>query len=312
MADKLEKIVRLEENIIAMEKEILKYQEMFEADGVITKEEQGQLDAMFSTINAVVKELFRRKAALPPEITRSVFMAGTYEKKNYAPPTKLGLFDVSLNPKNGRLEILSKLNFNFIDGAAADFAGKKGESNAWSDKEKKEWRRAYIALIEGRWGGKYHFIHPDMNNVTVYVDVEIEHADAGWHYDLQVKKIPKGDFEQSAVSIHDADPSTDEMVATLDSNDLKFVTKDASVKDKQKGAVHEYGHMIGLDDEYVDSDPGTIWHETLVRDALGTVLVEGNFKDVMSVGNQIEKQHYVTFLQALKDVTGLKKWQFKK
>lgn len=313
MSDKLDKINKLEENIIAMEKELEKYQELFlEDDGIVDSEEQSRLDTMFATINDTVAELFKRKAALPPEITRAVFNAGKYEKKNYAPPTRLGLFDVSLNPKNGRLEVLSKLKFNFIDGELADFYGKKGESHTWSKNEKKKWQGEYVALIEGRWGGKYHFIHPDMKDVHVYVDVEIEAVDAGWHYDLQIKKVPKGVLEISSVSIHDEDPSTDEMTSTLDSNDLTFVTKDESVKDKQKGAIHEYGHMIGLDDEYEDSDPGTIWHETLVRDALGTVLVEGNYKDVMSVGNHIEKQHYVTFLQALKDITNLKKWQFKK
>jgi hypothetical protein len=34
-------------------------------------------------------------------------------------------------------------------------------------------------------------------------------------------------------------------------------------------------------------------------------------KYIMSVGNTIEKQHYVTFLEALQTVTSDKKWKFK-
>ena len=68
MSDQLDKINKLEENIIAMEKELEKYQQLFlEDDGVVDSEEQSRLDTMFATINDVVAELFKRKAALPPD-----------------------------------------------------------------------------------------------------------------------------------------------------------------------------------------------------------------------------------------------------
>ena len=310
MSDQIDKINKIEGVIITMEKELEKCQALFlEDDQKISTEEQGQLDLMFLNLNKVVADLFQRKAALPPEIDIAKFNAGTYEKDNYAPTTG-GLFDVSLNPSNGRLEILSKMKFDFIDGTAAKFVGHVGESHIWTAAEKKKWQASFIALIEGRWGGKYHFVHPDMPTVTVYVDVEVEHADAGWHYEANVTKIPKGKMEISSVQ-NFVDPSKTvpgRLKAKLDSEDLAWADK--GVTDKQKGGVHEYGHMVGLDDEYpVD---GAIAHATMVRDALGTVLLEGKFNDIMSSGNQIKKQHYVTFLQALKDVTNLKKWQFKK
>lgn len=307
MSDQLDKINKIEADIIAMEKELERYHGFFlEDDGEISDAEQSSLDTMFATIKDAVEELFRRKAALPPEITRAVFMAGTYKKANYAPTTGRGLFDVSLNPSNGRLEVLTKVKFDFIDGTAADFVGHDGENHVWTSAEKKKWKASYIALIEGRWGGKYHFVHPDMNAVTVYVDVEVEEATSGWHYEANITKIPKGEWASSSVGRNNRVPES--LQTTFDSEDLAW--SDKGVKDKQKGAVHEYGHMIGLDDEYpVD---GAIAHATMVRDALGTVLVEGKFNDVMSSGNHIEKQHYITFLQALKDITNLRKWQFKK
>lgn len=320
MSNKLDKIEKLEGTIITMEKELMKYKEAFMEDGVIAVEEQEELDKMFEKITTVVEKLFQVKADLPPEIDNNTFSSGTYNETNYSPPTGLGLFDVNLNPRNGRLEILVKVNFDFEDGDPIKFVGQGANAHKWSSSEKDEWKTSYIALIEGRWGGKYHFVHPDLNHVTVYVDVEVEEATSGWHYDLKINKIPDGSFEQSSIShwgsTDDAGnftalTSTDTHTADLDSEDLDWAHKGTAVEESQKGAVHEFGHMVGLGDEYADGKPG-ILHAAMVRDALGTVLAEGNFDDVMSVGNHIEKQHYVTFLAALKEVTGLRKWQFKK
>lgn len=314
MSEALEKINKLEENIIAMEQELLDIeQDYLDNDGVIDAEERQHLDEMFAVINDAVEELFQRKAALPPEITLTAFRAGTYEQDNYNPPTGRGLFDASLNPNNGRLEILSKIKFDFIDGTAADFAGHAGESPAWTDAEKTTWKNSFIALIEGRWGGKYHFVHPDLPGEQVYVDVEVEEANSGWHYEANITKIPKGETAGSSVQ-RKAVRNPEELEATLDSEDLVWRerTDDEGNKQNQKGAVHEYGHMIGLDDEYMLGSDGQIAHDAMVRSALGTVLVAERSTDMMSIGNTIEKQHYITFLQVLKDITNLSKWTFKK
>ncbi|MGH1339363.1 MAG: hypothetical protein ACRBFS_24805 [Aureispira sp.] len=309
MPDPIEKINKLEENIIAMEQELLNIEaDYLNNDGEIDNEEREHLDDMFAVINDAVAELFQRKAALPPEITLAAFQAGTYEQDNYTPSTGLGLFDVSLDPVTGRLEVMTKLKFDFIDGTAAKFVGHAGENHIWTDKEKTTWKNSFIALLEGRWGGKFHFVHPDMPDQNFYVDVEIEEANSGWHFEANVTKIPKGEWKGSAVGYSHGTNQPDTLQATLDSGDLEWADK--GVEEKQKGAVHEYGHMIGLDDEYTVD--GAIAHAAMVRSALGTVLIEETSNDIMSSGNTIEKQHYITFLQALKDITKLKKWQFKK
>lgn len=308
MPDPIEKINNLEQNIRAMEQELLDIKEDYLTnDGEIDSEEQAHLDEMFGVIKDAVEELFQRKAALPPEITKDVYLAGTYEQDNYTPSTSLGLFDVSLDPSTGRLEVMTKIKFDFVDGTAAEFVGHTGQSHIWSDAEKTTWKNSFIALLEGRWGGKFHFVHPDMPNVQVYVDVEIEEANAGWHYEANITKIPKGEWKGSAVQYSTGTNQPDTLEATLDSGDLEWADKGAG--EKQKGAVHEYGHMIGLDDEYAVD--GAIAHAAMVRSALGTVLIEQTSNDIMSGGNTIEKHHYITFLQALKDITNLNKWQFK-
>ncbi len=92
----------------------------------------------------------------------------------------------------------------------------------------------------------------------------------------------------------------------LDSEDLSPISKGGS--EGQYGADHEFGHMVGLDDEY---GTGTdILHRTLVKDALGREISKGNSDDVMSCANRVGAQHYVTFLEALKKATGLDAWVF--
>jgi len=62
------------------------------------------------------------------------------------------------------------------------------------------------------------------------------------HWEVTVKKIPRGGWSGSWVR----DGSVNEVL--LDSEDLTLVKKNAG--QRQRGAVHEFGHMLGLDDEY--------------------------------------------------------------
>lgn len=244
------------------------------------------------------------------------FRSQEYSQTNYIPATGKGFFDVHLNPINGRLEIKLNVGFNFKDGPVAAFANIKGVSEKWSKAEQDSWKKKYIALIEGRWGGKYHFSNPDLPGVTVYVDVEIEEAASDWHYQLNVTKAAPGKMPTSSVTHYvqggKAIKKLNKHYATLDSNDLEWkdLTDKAGVTEKQKGAVHEFGHMIGLGDEYKDSKAG-ISHAAMVQSALGKKITEGDSDDIMSCGNSINKQHYVTFLDALNKVTAMNNWKFK-
>jgi hypothetical protein len=266
---------------------------------------------VFSNNNAQVAQM------KTPDEKLKEFQSKKYSKKNYSPSTNRGLFDVSLNPKTGRLEIKVNVAFNFKDGSAAAFKKVKGDTEKWKESEKKKWKQRYISLIEGRWGGQYHFSNPDLKGVTVYVDVEIEEVTKDSHYKLNVTKAAPGKNLQSSVTHKvkggKALKNVNKHYATLDSNDLEWkdLTSLKGVTEKQKGAIHEFGHMIGLGDEYKTKTPG-ITHSALVKSALGKTIKEGNSDDIMSCGNSINKQHYVTFLDALNAVTGMTNWKFKK
>ncbi|MGD9573089.1 MAG: OmpA family protein [Thermoleophilia bacterium] len=83
--------------------------------------------------------------------------------------------------------------------------------------------------------------------------------------------------------------------------------------------VHEFGHMLGLDDEYPTADPATPGGPATERpvgtptghSALAERLIPGqqpilahHDESIMSNGDQVRPYHYVTFLEALGTITG--------
>jgi hypothetical protein len=85
---------------------------------------------------------------------------------------------------------------------------------------------------------------------------------------------------------------------------------------QQTVAAHEAGHMFGLQDEYTAPFSGTGGALGTPRDpGLGAAqglpgAVAENTDSIMSVGNAVKPQHYATFLEALKHVTGMTEWAF--
>ena len=87
----------------------------------------------------------------------------------------------------------------------------------------------------------------------------------------------------------------------------------------QRTALHEFGHMIGLDDEYPTADPATPGGAATARPVgarpdhsrLAERLIPGqqpirahHDESIMSNGEQVRPHHYVTFLEALGKMTG--------
>jgi len=80
-------------------------------------------------------------------------------------------------------------------------------------------------------------------------------------------------------------------------------------------AGHEFGHIFGLGDEYATSfsKPGQAASHDKAAGAMGSkgpagALVESN-DNIMSEGGVVRAQHYATFLDALRRLTGLQEWR---
>lgn len=110
----------------------------------------------------------------------------------------------------------------------------------------------------------------------------------------------------------------------------------------QNIAAHEFGHMIGLGDEYASTptrdaagnivtdangdavtrgvisgtggDVGeATTHDALARDmGLSTGAVFENNDNIMSLGSTVRPQHYATFMQAIRTVTSINDWQLRR
>jgi len=88
----------------------------------------------------------------------------------------------------------------------------------------------------------------------------------------------------------------------------------------QAVAAHEFGHVVGLLDEYAinpggsisgtGNPTGTIVGHNAMAQAIGAggAIAENN-DGIMSLGNVVRPQHYATFGWALAQVTGVDEWQ---
>jgi hypothetical protein len=80
----------------------------------------------------------------------------------------------------------------------------------------------------------------------------------------------------------------------------------------QTVVAHESGHMFGLDDEYTGSGAyaaGKPTEHTKMAEAAGYSGVQHATSDsIMSGGQEVREHHYVTFLDALKQVSGMTEW----
>lgn len=141
------------------------------------------------------------------------------------------------------LEANMKIEFNFTDG---------DNGLQWTPEEKTQFLADYDAAIQDAWGGKT-ITTDDGQQVSLDINLDLVEApggvfggmrdafDGSENWSVDVKRIPEGDFSQSYVI-----PSQN--TGSFDSEDVKPTEKGAS--DPQVGAAHEFGHMIGLPDEY--------------------------------------------------------------
>ncbi len=84
-------------------------------------------------------------------------------------------------------------------------------------------------------------------------------------------------------------------------------------KQTQDPALHETGHMLGLDDEY--PTPGVAAgsampaaYDAMIKGTTGDVVTHGRNEGAMSVGSTVQKWHYSSFLEALRTMSGMPEW----
>lgn len=166
-------------------------------------------------------------------------------------------FDLSLYQlPDGHYELVvfMKLQFFF----------KHNHPYRWERNEEDQFIHEWQNIIHDVWGNKVIHSLPTGHRVTLTFDFYIQKG--GWmfdHWEITVTKIAPQEFKFSFV-----EPDWNNV--NLDSEDLAYVGR-------QRGAIHEFGHMIGLPDEYQNS-----------RHIV-------DIKSVMHSGEEVRDRHYSLF-----------------
>lgn len=183
-------------------------------------------------------------------------------------------YQLWLYPELGRsdrsvLVVKMTLQFQFDDGGGA-----------WTQAEKNNFAHGFVDAVVSVWSEKFRITTTSTVPVTEARDVgvvfEFPYYIDGTHLDddfeLSVRKIPPGQFQTSSCGYSIGN-------TYLDSEDLNAVSKGASMN--QRAAVHEFGHMLGLRDEYSAAHDNP--HHT------------GDLDSIMNVGEVVRRRHYAPF-----------------
>jgi len=164
------------------------------------------------------------------------------------------------DPKKYTLVCFMNLQFFFED------TGKL----VWSEQEKKNYISKWEQSVRAVWS--YKILKTLKDGRKIVLDFKFKTKIEGFwlsdHWELSVKKISQ-DFGQSSVTTFTGN-------SQLDDKDLNFAQKPSG--EMQRGSTHEFGHMLGLDDEYTK---GNVW----INDK----------KSVMNNGEVVKGRHLTYF-----------------
>jgi hypothetical protein len=232
-------------------------------------------------------------------------------------PSTGGHFRVQLDPRAKRLDISVKCRFEFLDDGPAridpeemKMATAEGRApamirEAWTLEAKQEWKRKFLLEVNADWSNNFdYYCHKD------------------WWESLNVPamirfyEVPEteGGGPDLGVIVHKGD--TNLMINTVKLGGGRMEVNESVVEDRGGAtAVHEAGHVLGLGDEYAEGAPEGKGadHSGLVEAEFGHKVIrgKGDPDSIMANGVKILPEHGVTFLEAIRDITGMQEWHMK-
>lgn len=239
----------------------------------------------------------------------ATFRSKTYPENNFQSTTGRGMFDALYIPAKNTLQIVVKCKFDFVKGEISDFPDARPEELEWTDQgEMDGWKQKYLSTVSSKWTGNHTFYCQKdwWESLGATITVTFSEVTEDEHFALSIAKIPTGERRKSSTSkpkpgIFGYTPGT----GKFDSEDLTEVSKPGG---RQMGAVHEAGHMMGLGDEYKTGSSKPPAHSDMVQSEFGHSVEHGKDARIMSGGMDIQPEHGVTFLAALKAATGMDEW----
>lgn len=175
----------------------------------------------------------------------------------------------------GVLVVTVVLQFQFKEGTGTTDP-MKGRPLIWTEGEKKRFASEFKDACYNVWNDKFRITTPSLDvaikNVGVQFNIKtiIDSWDTSDHWELTVQKVDG--WSGSSVTIFTGN-------STIDSLDVALARKPHG---SQRGAVHEFGHMLGYQDEY-QADDGSI---------PGTAHWVADHDSVMNNGETLRHRHY--------------------
>ncbi len=193
-------------------------------------------------------------------------------------------YDLTLYPQVGNsdaavLEVYTRLQFTYVNGTATD-----GSTLTWMPAEKKVYARKFCDAVLAVWNNR-HVIKDTSGNaqwkeIAVVFDMDywIDSVVSTRHWELQVKKV-----DQFSVSFIAQTKNS----GVMDNQDVDMTVKIGATPTtpavSQRPAAHEFGHCLGLNDEYVTSGGWHNPHYTWDADS------------VLHSGEEVRERHYAPF-----------------
>ena len=207
-----------------------------------------------------------------------------FQGQNIRPP--LGTF---FNGQSYRLTLYPELGRSdrsvLVIRMILQFQFQNGSGGSWTQGEKVNFAQGFVNAVVSVWNEKFRISTtstvPAQNCRDVGVVFEFQYHIDGWHtdddFELSITKVPINATEQtSACQYHLGN-------TILDSNDLTAQHKGSGRS--QRDAVHEFGHMLGLRDEYTVANDNP-YHT-------------GDLDSVMNFGETVRERHYAPVAQWL-------------
>jgi hypothetical protein len=193
------------------------------------------------------------------------------------------LYEEMGKPSRGVLVIKVICNFSFKDGK-----DQSGAALNWAGSDKTGFMDKFRGDVATTWGEQFRLTTtstvPAVKDVGVIFDIKTTENMGTFshsHWNLAVTKV--GAWTQSQVD-HCGGAVWNGKV-TLDS--LDFRPENKGGPNTQRGAVHEFGHMLGHRDEYQTERGNPSWL--------------GDLDAVMNAGEKIRDRHYAMFAAWLTD-----------
>lgn len=196
----------------------------------------------------------------------------------------LALYADVAGDKKGVLVVTVICSMNFKNGSGG---------LVWTADDKTSFMNSMRSLVATTWGEKHRITTtssvPAVTDIGVMLDVRLSEGMSIFshsHWDLDVLKVDKW----SSSSVHGGGGGFAwNGKGNFDSQDIVSVSKGPA---NQRAAVHEFGHMLGMRDEYINTETGK------VEDNPNWT---GDVQSVMNCGEQVRDRHYAMFAQWITD-----------